>query len=190
MRISRLVSSRFCRGKVRVRSMPLTSPSQFSPPVRERRAIRSSSIVEAWQQWFEVAGADLAARFLEANGVTDGRVDAVWDAIVLHTTQRVVYPVWTLVGEQEWRAYHEAHKRRLPSTVFVPHGLGIVGSALLVAWPPDRVPTWTVWLAPALPITMAAATVAYWHHCRSACPHDWTGHCYSDCWPHTGSGSH
>lgn len=37
-------------------------------------------------QRFEIAGADLAARFLEDNGVTDGRVDALWDAIALHTT--------------------------------------------------------------------------------------------------------
>jgi hypothetical protein len=40
-------------------------------------------------QRFEVAGADLAARFLEANGVTDRRVDTVWDAIALHTTQHL-----------------------------------------------------------------------------------------------------
>lgn len=40
-------------------------------------------------QRFEVAGADLAARFLEEHGVTDRRVDTVWDAIALHTTQHV-----------------------------------------------------------------------------------------------------
>lgn len=87
---------------------------------------------------------------------------AMFNVGVIWLTQRVVYPVWTLVGEREWHAYHEAHKRRLPSTVFVPHGLGIVGSALLVAWPPAGVPAWLVWLALALPITMAAATAAYW----------------------------
>lgn len=87
---------------------------------------------------------------------------AMFNVGVIWLTQRVVYPVWTLVGEHEWRAYHEAHKRRLPGTVFVPHGLGIVGSALLVARPPDQVAVWMVWLALALPITMAAATAAYW----------------------------
>lgn len=40
-------------------------------------------------QRFEVAGADLAARFLEEQGVNDRRVDTVWDAIALHTTQHV-----------------------------------------------------------------------------------------------------
>ncbi|MDI5980012.1 HD domain-containing protein [Amycolatopsis magusensis] len=40
----------------------------------------------ASDQRFEVAGADLAAEFLEQRGVTDGRVDVVWDAIAQHTT--------------------------------------------------------------------------------------------------------
>jgi hypothetical protein len=40
-------------------------------------------------QRFEVAGADFAARFLEQHGVTDRRVDTVWDAIALHTTQHL-----------------------------------------------------------------------------------------------------
>jgi hypothetical protein len=51
---------------------------------------------------------------------------AMFNVGVIWLTQRVVYPVWALVGEHEWRAYHEAHKRRLPGTAFVPHGLGIV----------------------------------------------------------------
>lgn len=37
-------------------------------------------------QRFEVAGADFAAEFLEQRGVTDGRVDTVWEAIALHTS--------------------------------------------------------------------------------------------------------
>jgi hypothetical protein len=87
---------------------------------------------------------------------------AMFNVGVIWLTQRVVYPVWALIGEHEWRAYHDAHKRRLPGTAFVPHGLGIVGSTLLVGWPPDGVAVWLVWLALALPITMAAATAAYW----------------------------
>jgi hypothetical protein len=40
-------------------------------------------------QRFEVAGADLAARFLEEHGVTDSRLDTVWDAIALHTSPQL-----------------------------------------------------------------------------------------------------
>lgn len=35
---------------------------------------------------FEVAGADIAARFLEENGVDRTTVDSVWEAIALHTS--------------------------------------------------------------------------------------------------------
>ncbi|WP_067548248.1 HD domain-containing protein [Nocardia crassostreae] len=37
-------------------------------------------------QRFEMDGADYAAQFLEANGVTDERVDIVWDAVPMHTS--------------------------------------------------------------------------------------------------------
>ncbi|MGW7535882.1 HD domain-containing protein [Amycolatopsis sp. NPDC054798] len=40
-------------------------------------------------QRFEMAGADFAARFLESHGITDRRVDTVWDAIALHTTPQL-----------------------------------------------------------------------------------------------------
>lgn len=45
-------------------------------------------------QQFEATGADIAARFLEENGITDRRVDTVWDAIALHTTQLRRSPVF------------------------------------------------------------------------------------------------
>ncbi|MFI6734969.1 HD domain-containing protein [Nonomuraea sp. NPDC050451] len=37
-------------------------------------------------QRFEVDGADFAAQFLEQHGITDARVDTVWDGIALHTS--------------------------------------------------------------------------------------------------------
>jgi hypothetical protein len=40
-------------------------------------------------QRFEVAGADLAAGFMEEHGVTDHRVDTVWEAIALHTSPQL-----------------------------------------------------------------------------------------------------
>ncbi|MFC9438671.1 HD domain-containing protein [Nocardia sp. NPDC057030] len=45
-------------------------------------------------QRFEIDGADDAARFLEANGVTDARVDIIWDAIAAHTTGFTDSPVY------------------------------------------------------------------------------------------------
>ncbi|MEU7768996.1 HD domain-containing protein [Nocardia sp. NPDC049190] len=45
-------------------------------------------------QRFEIDGADYAAQFLEANGVRDGRVDVIWDAIAAHTSGLSSSPVY------------------------------------------------------------------------------------------------
>jgi hypothetical protein len=37
-------------------------------------------------QRFEIDGADFAAQFLEKHGITDSRVDTIWDGIALHTS--------------------------------------------------------------------------------------------------------
>ncbi|MEV0293742.1 HD domain-containing protein [Nocardia sp. NPDC050710] len=45
-------------------------------------------------QRFEMDGADYAAQFLEGNGVTDARVDTIWDAIATHTSGFTGSPVY------------------------------------------------------------------------------------------------
>ncbi|MEU4312056.1 HD domain-containing protein [Nocardia sp. NPDC024068] len=45
-------------------------------------------------QRFEVDGADYAAEFLEGRGVTDERVDIVWDAIAAHSSGLCFSPVY------------------------------------------------------------------------------------------------
>ncbi|WP_043724266.1 HD domain-containing protein [Nocardia asiatica] len=62
-------------------------------------------------QRFEVDGADRAARFLEDNGVTDARVDTIWDAIAAHTSGFTDSPVW--------------RRRRPPETWIAVDGIGI-----------------------------------------------------------------
>ncbi|BDU00830.1 hypothetical protein IFM12276_38580 [Nocardia sputorum] len=67
-------------------------------------------------QKFEIDGADRAARFLEDNGVTDARVDAIWDAIAAHTAGYTDSPVW--------------RRRRPPETWIAVDGIGVdVGGA-------------------------------------------------------------
>ncbi|MBF6338120.1 HD domain-containing protein [Nocardia abscessus] len=68
------------------------------------------------EQRFEIDGADRAARFLEDNGVTDTRVDTIWDAIAAHTSGFTDSPVW--------------RRRRPPETWIAVDGIGIdVGGA-------------------------------------------------------------
>ncbi|TMR95740.1 HD domain-containing protein [Nonomuraea basaltis] len=63
-------------------------------------------------QRFEVAGADFAARFLEERGMTDGRVDTIWDGIALHTTYTISRsPVY--------------QRRRPPEVIITTNGIGL-----------------------------------------------------------------
>ncbi|MFQ6393281.1 HD domain-containing protein [Nocardia sp. KC 131] len=62
-------------------------------------------------QRFEIDGADYAAVFLEENGVTDSRVDTVWDAIAAHTSGFSDSPVY---------------RRRRPAAVWIAvEGIGL-----------------------------------------------------------------
>ncbi|WP_228817516.1 HD domain-containing protein [Nocardia transvalensis] len=62
-------------------------------------------------QRFEMDGADYAATFLEERGVTDDRVDIVWDAIAAHTTGLSGSPVY---------------RRRRPAEIWIAvDGIGI-----------------------------------------------------------------
>ncbi|MGV9971054.1 HD domain-containing protein [Nocardia beijingensis] len=67
-------------------------------------------------QRFEIDGADYAARFLEDNGVTDARVDAIWDTVAAHLSGFADSPVW--------------RRRRPPETWIAVDGIGVdVGGA-------------------------------------------------------------
>ncbi|MBF6327919.1 HD domain-containing protein [Nocardia transvalensis] len=71
-------------------------------------------------QRFEVDGADYAAEFLESQGITDERVDIVWDAIAAHTTGLSSSPVY---------------RRRRPAAIWIAVdgiGIDIGGSAQML----------------------------------------------------------
>ncbi|MEV0622688.1 hypothetical protein AB0I81_55885 [Nonomuraea sp. NPDC050404] len=87
---------------------------------------------------------------------------AMFNVGVIWLTQVVVYPAWALVGEAEWSAFHDAHKRRLPETAFIPHGLAVLGALLLAILPPAHAPSWAAWIALAIEVVMLTATVTYW----------------------------
>ncbi|WP_280402902.1 HD domain-containing protein [Nocardia carnea] len=62
-------------------------------------------------QRFEVDSADFAAEFLERNGITDSRVETVWDAIAAHTSGFSASPVY---------------RRRRPAEIWIAvEGIGI-----------------------------------------------------------------
>lgn len=63
-------------------------------------------------QRFEVAGADFAASFLEERGMTDSRLDTIWDGIALHTT-------YTLTRSPVYQ------RRRPPEIALTTNGIGL-----------------------------------------------------------------
>ncbi|WP_326626747.1 damage-inducible protein [Nonomuraea fuscirosea] len=77
----------------------------------------------ATSQRFELDGADFAARFLEQHGITDARVDTVWDGIALHTSY----------------GFHQSPvfaRRRPPEITIAQDGIGID-----LTGGPDQLPT-------------------------------------------------
>ncbi|MGC5013763.1 HD domain-containing protein [Streptosporangium sp. DT93] len=77
---------------------------------------------------FELDGADFAARFMEERGITDRRVDTVWDGIALHTSRGFRQsPVFV--------------RRRPPEIAIAQDGIGIdlTGPDALPAGYADRV---------------------------------------------------
>lgn len=72
-------------------------------------------------QRFEVDGADYAAEFLESQGVTDDRVDIIWDAIAAHTTGLSGSPVY---------------RRRRPAAIWV----AVDGIAIDIGGGPQMLP--------------------------------------------------
>ncbi|CAM3373771.1 HD domain-containing protein [Kibdelosporangium persicum] len=78
-------------------------------------------------QRFEVAGADFAAQFLEQRGVTDSRVDTVWDAIALHTSPT-------------YQASPVFRRRRAPEIGIAIDGIGIDVVGINAIGGPDTLP--------------------------------------------------
>ncbi|MFE6861538.1 HD domain-containing protein [Nocardia sp. NPDC057668] len=72
-------------------------------------------------QRFEVQGADYAAQYLESRGITDERVDIIWDAIAAHTTGISDSPVY---------------QRRRPAEIWI----SVAGIGLDIGGEPDDLP--------------------------------------------------
>jgi hypothetical protein len=72
------------------------------------------------------------------------------------------YPLWTYVGDREFRAYHAAWWRSIWGVVLAPAAALIVGSALLAWRQAPGVPEWAPWLGFALQTTLLVGTAAWW----------------------------
>jgi hypothetical protein len=79
---------------------------------------------------------------------------------MIWSMQAFEYPLFALVGRQEFTAYHAAHNRRLPVFVILPSLLALISAILLFWIRPASIPLWSVALAVALDLVVIVSTVA------------------------------
>jgi hypothetical protein len=72
------------------------------------------------------------------------------------------YPLWTYVGQQEFRAYHMAWWHSIWGVVLAPAALVLVGAVLMLWWRVPGIPAWPAWFGVALQITLLLGTALWW----------------------------
>lgn len=86
---------------------------------------------------------------------------AVWNAALIWMTQVMCYPLWPLVGAADFHDYHVAWWHRVWWT-FIPAGLALAGSLLLLFQRPLYFPRWAAYVAVAAQLVALLVTVAFW----------------------------
>lgn len=87
---------------------------------------------------------------------------AFYNVGIIWLMQVHVYPLFKLVGEDEWIPYHTAHWHRIRGVVFVPAGLVLLGAILLMFFRPEAVPGWSLWLGLGVQVVLYALTAVVW----------------------------
>jgi hypothetical protein len=86
---------------------------------------------------------------------------AIWNAALIWMTQVLCYPLWPMVGPAQFHDYHLAWWHSVWWT-FVPAGLALIGSIILLFRRPEYFPRWAARLAAGAQIVTLAATLAFW----------------------------
>lgn len=80
-----------------------------------------------------------------------GNAAATWALVgLIWTIQVVHYPLFAAVGAEQFVAYERSHQSRITLIVAPLMGIELVTAALLIAYPPSGVASWTLWLGAAL----------------------------------------
>jgi hypothetical protein len=85
----------------------------------------------------------------------------IWNAALIWMTQVQCYPLWPMVGPAEFHAYHLAWWHSVWWT-FVPAGLALIGSVLLLFRRPEYFPRWAALVVAGAQLVTLAATLAFW----------------------------
>ena len=79
---------------------------------------------------------------------------------MIWSMQILEYPLFALVGQQEFPAYHRRHKRGLPFLVILPSVGAFLSAVALIFTRPARLPLWVSIVIAVLEVFIIVATVA------------------------------
>ena len=79
---------------------------------------------------------------------------------MIWSMQVLEYPLFALVGPQEFPAYHQRHNPGLPIFVILPSVGALLSAAALIFTRPARLPLWTSIVIAALDLCVVLVTVA------------------------------
>jgi hypothetical protein len=80
---------------------------------------------------------------------------------VVWLIQYSAYPLWSLVGRQDFVNYHSVWLRSTWGVVFLPAVLAAIASALMLRYCPPGVPRWAVWTGFALQLLVQLVTAVW-----------------------------
>lgn len=85
----------------------------------------------------------------------------VWNAALIWMTQVMCYPLWPMVGSANFHDYHLAWWHSVWWT-FIPAGLALIGSVLLLFRRPRYFPRWAAFGAVAAQLAALIVTLIFW----------------------------
>jgi hypothetical protein len=72
------------------------------------------------------------------------------------------YPLWSYVGQQEFKVYHLAWWHSIWGVILGPAALVSIGTLLMLRWRLPGIPTWAIWLGLALQLALILGTALWW----------------------------
>ena len=78
---------------------------------------------------------------------------------MIWSMQILEYPLFALVGQKEFPAYHQRHNRGLPYLVILPSIAAFVSAVVLIFTRPARLPLWSSIVIAVLDLLIIVATV-------------------------------
>jgi hypothetical protein len=87
---------------------------------------------------------------------------AFYNVGTIWLVQVTCYPLWAVVGRDEFASYHEAWWHSIWGVILGPAGFGLLGALAMIWWRPPRVRLRAVWLGVGLTVAVLLLTAVWW----------------------------